>query len=120
MQQAADTMKKVADYSIGNAAGDAALKAIQDTSEKTKAVVDAIIASVENDVQNIALNGVQELYDALGLNGETIQFARNIVSMAMHAANLAESSVLTGMQIVNSADIVGLPMSAVAAGLQVA
>lgn len=119
MQRAADTLKTAADFSIGNAAGDAAMQAIQDTSEKTKAVVDAIIASVEADVQDIAINGVQQLYDALGINGETIQFARNIVTMAMHAANLAESSVLKGMEIVNSADIVGLPMSAVAAGLQV-
>ena len=120
MQRAADTLKTAADFSIGNAAGDAAMQAIQDTSEKTKAVVDAIIASVEADVQDVALNGVQQLYDALGLNGETIQFARNIVQMAMHAANLAEAGVLKGMEIVNSADIVGLPMSAVAAGLQVA
>jgi hypothetical protein len=54
IEKARETVSAVADNVIGNAAGDAALMAIQDTAEKTKAVVDAIITSVEMDVQAIA------------------------------------------------------------------
>jgi len=50
IEKARETVSAVADNVIGNAAGDAALMAIQDTAEKTKAVVDAIITSVEIDV----------------------------------------------------------------------
>ena len=57
LQKAQKKAEQLASYGMGSAAGDAALQAIQDTSEKTKAVIDGIIASVENDVQNIALNG---------------------------------------------------------------
>lgn len=57
LQKAKKTAEQLASYGLGSAAGDDALKIIQDTSEKTKAVIDGIIASVENDVQNIAING---------------------------------------------------------------
>ena len=120
IEKARETVSAVSDNVIGNAAGDAALLAIQDTAEKTKAVIDAIIASVEEDVQAIADEGIQKLYDALGLNEEIINFARNIVSIAMHGADLAGSAVLKGMNIINSMDMNALPMSAVAAGLSVA
>ena len=119
-QKAQSTLSTAASFTIGNAASDVAMQAIQETSEKTKAAIDAIIASVENDVQNIAVEGVQKLYDALGLNGATIQLARNIVKIAMNGANLAESSILKGMEVINSCDMTALPMSAVAAGMQVA
>lgn len=120
MQKAQKKAEQLADYGLGSAAGDAALQAIQDTSEKTKAVIDGIIASVEDDIQNIAINGAQELYDSLGLNEANIEFARSIVKMAMHASNLAGSSVLKGMQMVNSVDMHALPMSASSAAMSIA
>jgi pimeloyl-CoA synthetase len=120
IEKARETVSAVADNVIRNAAGDAALMAIQDTAEKTKAVVDAIITSVETDVQAIADEGIQKLYESLGLNEEVINFARSIVQMAMHGADLAGSAVLKGMNIINSMDMNALPMSAVAAGLSVA
>ena len=97
LQKAKTKAEQFAGYGLSSAAGDAALQAIQDTSEKTKAVIDGIIASVEDDIQNIAINGAQELYDSLGLNEQNIEFAKNIVSMAMNASELAGSSVLKGM-----------------------
>ena len=120
IEKARETVSAVADNVIGSAAGDAALKTIQDTAEKTKAAVDAIIASVEADVQAIADEGMQKIYDSLGLNEEIIGFASNIVKIAMHGADLAGSAVLKGMNLINSFDMNALPMSAVAAGLSVA
>ena len=57
VQKAQKAMENVAAFTVGNAAGDVALQAIQETSEKAKAAVDAIIQSVENDVQMIAIEG---------------------------------------------------------------
>ena len=120
LQKAQKKAEQLTDYGLGSAAGDAALQAIQDTSEKTKAVIDGIIASVENDIQNIAINGAQELYDSLGLNETNLEFARSVVKTAMHASNLAGSSVLNGMQMVNSVDMHALPMSAASAAMSIA
>lgn len=120
IEKARENVSAVAGNVIGSAVGDAALKTIQDTAEKTKAVVDGIIASVELDVQAIADEGFQKLYDSLGLNEEVISLASSIVKMAMHGADLAGSAVLKGMNVINSFDMNALPMSAVAAGLSVA
>ena len=120
LQKARKMTEQIADRRLSSAARDAALQAIQDTSEKTKAVIDGIIASVENDIQDIAINGAQKLYDSLGLNEANIELARSIVNTAMHASNLAGSAVLNGMQIVNSVDMHALPMSAESAAMSIA
>ena len=58
IEKARETVSAVAGNVIRSAASDAALKTIQDTAEKTKAAVDTIIASVEEDVQAIADEGM--------------------------------------------------------------
>ena len=64
--------------------------------------------------------GASALYDALGIDESTLTFAKNVVSMAEHATDIAGAAVLKGMTAVSSIDMHALPMSAVGASLQFA
>lgn len=77
-----------------------------------------IVRMVEDNVQMILEDGASALYEALGISEPLLESARNIVSMASHATDIAGSAVLKGMTAVNSIDMHALPMSAAAAALQ--
>ena len=111
--------EKYYNLTVKNGAKDIADSYVQQAAEKTKAEIEAVIASVEATVEEIALKGVDQLYNALGLNEETINFAKKIVTMATNATNLAGAAVLKGMLALNSFDTQAIPMSAVAASLQI-
>ena len=111
---------KVMSYAVGNAAGDLAIQEAEKIAEKTKAEVDMIIQMVEDNVQMILEEGASALYDALGINESTLNFAKDIVAMAGHATDIAGAAVLKGLTAVSSIDMHSLPMSAVAASLQFA
>ena len=111
--------EKYYNLTIKNGAKDIADSYVTQAAEKTKAEIEAVIASVEATVEEIALKGADQLYNALGLNEETINFAKKIVTMATNATNLAGAAVLKGMLALNSFDTQAIPMSAVAAALQI-
>lgn len=114
-----EEFEKYYNLTIKNGAKDIADSYAQQAAEKTKAEIEAVIASVEATVEEIALKGANELYNALGLNEETINFAKKIVMMATNATNLAGAVVLKGMLALNSFDTQAIPMSAMAAALQI-
>jgi hypothetical protein len=58
------------------------------------------------------VNGATALYDMLGLNEPVINFVKNVVSMGLHATDIAGAAILKGMAAVNSFDVHALPMSA--------
>lgn len=118
-QKVQDAFEQFAKYGIKNAAQDEAIAAAQAVADKTKAEVDAVIQMVEDTLQGVLLDGADALYEALGLNEEVLNFAKNIVQMAMHATDLAGSAVLKGMALANSFDAHSIPMSAAAAALAV-
>lgn len=118
-QKVQDAFEQFAKYGIKNAAQDEAIAAAQTVADKTKAEVDAVIQMVEDTLQGVLLDGADALYESLGLNEEVLNFAKNIVQMAMHATDLAGSAVLKGMALANSFDAHSIPMSAAAAALAV-
>lgn len=111
--------EKYYNLTIKNGAKDIADSYAKQAAEKTKAEIEAVIASVEATVEEIALKGADQLYNALGLNEETINFAKKIVTMATNATNLAGAAVLKGMLTLNNFDTQAIPMSAMAAALQI-
>ena len=60
--------EKYYNLTIKNGAKDIADSYVTQAAEKTKAEIEAVIASVEATVEEIALKGVDQLYNALGLN----------------------------------------------------
>lgn len=118
-QKVQDAFEQFAKYGIKNAAQDEAIAAAQAVADKTKAEVDAVIQMVEDTLQGVLLDGADALYESLGLNEEVLNFAKNIVQIAMHATDLAGSAVLKGMALANSFDAHSIPMSAAAAALAV-
>lgn len=102
-----------------SAAGDEAIKAAEDAANKMKAELDALILMAETSVQDVLENGASALYDMLGLNESLLSFMKNVVSMGLHATDIAGAAILKGMAAVNSFDVHALPMSAAALTLGV-
>lgn len=59
------------------------------------------------------------MYEALGLNEESLNTVSTIVNMGLHATDIAGSFVLKAMSIINSFDLHNFPMSAAASALQI-
>ena len=113
-QKAADTIKFISSMATTSASGDIAIKYAEEVANRTKASLDALILMAETNVQDVMINGVQALYDMLGLNEPLLNTIKNIVNMGLHATDIAGSAVLRGMTAVNSFDVHALPMSAAA------
>lgn len=105
-------------YVIGDAAGDIANSYLQKSAEAAKAEMEMIIQQIETKVEEIAVNGAKDLYNALGINEETIQLARTVIKIANNGLGLAQMAVMKGLLVLNNFDTMAIPMSAMAAGLQ--
>ena len=79
VQKVQETFENASSYVIGDAAGDIANSYLQKSAEAAKAEMEMIIQQIESKVEEIAVNGAKDLYNALGINEETIQFARTVV-----------------------------------------
>lgn len=113
-QKAADAFQEMASLAVTNAGADAAINAAKEASEKMKATLDALIQMVEQNVQDVMVNGAGALYDMLGIDESVVTFVKNVVNMGLHATDIAGAAVLRGMAVVNSFDVHALPMSAAA------
>ena len=115
---AKEQMAKVASFTVGDAAGDIANSYLKKTADAAKAEMEMIIQQIEATVQDVAEKGISELYNALGINEETINFARTVVKIANNGLSIIGSKVLQGMQLLNNFDTMSIPMSVLAAGMQ--
>lgn len=114
--QSLDTL---ADFGIGSVAFDMTRKVVDEAEQKTKAIIDAMIATVENTIGQLLESGVQNLYSAIGLNEETINTARSIIKLADNATNLLSSGILQGILKLNKFTTMTMPMNAAVAGMQI-
>lgn len=117
VQKAQETLQQMSSFVIGDAAGDIANSYLQKSAEAAKAEMEMIIQQIETQVEQIAINGAKDLYEALGINEETIQFARTVIKIANSGANIAQMAVTKGLVVLNNFDTMAIPMSAMAAGL---
>lgn len=85
---------------------------LDDVATKTKAEIDMLIQTVEEQLQGLAEKGINDIYNAIGLDKSVIDFARTMIKTAEHASNLASSSILKGIMMMNKLDVNSLPMSA--------
>lgn len=68
----ADKINDFYELGIRSGAADIANSELVLARQKARAAVDMIIAQVEGLVQNIALEGVSALYEALGINEQSL------------------------------------------------
>ena len=65
------------------------------------------------------MDGADSLYKAIGLNEELIEQARTVIRIANSGLTFASSYILKGISLINSFDVNAIPMSAMAAGMQI-
>lgn len=115
----ADTIKDCYELGIRSGAAEIANSELLKARQKARAAVDLVIAQVEGLVHNIALEGVSAMYDALGINEQSLKTAKQIVAIARHGTNLGASVLMKGITILNEyqSTQISLPMDAYGAAL---
>lgn len=110
----ANVMNACFEYGVKSGAADIANSELVEARQKARAAVDLIVAQVETLVAEIGLKGQEALYDALGLNEQVLQQAKQIVAIARHASNIGVSVIMRGITLLNAyqSSQINLPMDA--------
>lgn len=121
-QKTASVLNACFDYGVKTGVADIANSTLVQARQKARAAVDLIIAQVENLVAEIGLKGQEALYDALGLNEQVLQQARQIIAIARHASNIGASIIMRGITLLNAyqSSQISLPMDAFVGALTLA
>lgn len=115
----ANVLNNCFEYGIKNGVADITNSELVKARQAARAAVDLVIAQVENLVAEIGLKGQEALYDALGLNEQVLQQAKQIVAIARHASNIGMSIIMKGITMLNAyqSSQINLPMDAYVAAL---
>ena len=113
-----ESFVKYSSLVVTDVAGDIAKSVTKRTAEIAKAEMEMVITQIEDTVQQIAEKGASELYSALGINEETITFAKNVIKIASNATSFAGAAVMKGLLVLNSFDTYSIPLSVATCALQ--
>ena len=118
VDEAKAAFDKMSSFVVGDAGKQVADSVLKRGAETAKAEIEMVITQIESQVQQVLDKSVSELYTSLGINKETMEFAKRIVQMGKNATGFAGASVLKGILAINNFDTYSIPMSSLAAGLQ--